>query len=132
VQRHSSEIKIAGKFIQGQGFPRQNRLTQAANFSHVFKHAQRSGDKYFTILYCRNDLNYPRLGLAIAKKRIRYAVARNRLKRIIRNSFRLAKNQLLGVDIVIMARNQSETAVNGDLFASLEQHWRIVVRINQT
>jgi RNase P protein component len=38
----------------------------------------------------------------------------------------------LGVDIVIMARNQSETAVNGDLFASLEQHWRIVVRINQT
>ncbi|MDP6414028.1 MAG: ribonuclease P protein component [Gammaproteobacteria bacterium] len=132
MERHPSELIINDLFIEGQGLPRSNRLTHAANFDHVFKHAQRSRDRFFTILYCHNDLGYPRLGLAIAKKRIRHAVARNRLKRIIRNSFRHAKNQLLGVDIVIMARDQSEPAVNRDLFASLEQHWRAVARTNRT
>jgi len=59
-------------------------------------------------------------------------VARNRLKRIIRDSFRHVKNQLLGVDIVIMARDPSESAENRELFASLEQHWRVVARIKRT
>ncbi len=113
-------------------FPRSNRLTSASGFSRVFQRAQRSGDKYFTVLYRRNDLGYPRLGLAIAKKRVRRAVGRNRLKRISRDSFRHAKSQLLGVDIVIMARNQAESAVNSELFTSLEQHWRAVARTNGT
>jgi len=112
-------------------FPRSNRLTQAADFDRVFKQARRSSDRFFTVLYCRNDLGYPRLGLAIAKKRVRRAVARNRLKRIIRASFRHAKNQLLGVDIVIMARDQAEPATNGDLFTSLDKHWCALARINQ-
>jgi len=113
-------------FIDAKAFPRPNRLTHAADYDRVFKRAKRSGDLFFTVLYCRNDLGYPRLGLAIAKKRVRRAVARNRLKRIIRDSFRRAKSQLLGVDIVIMARDQTEQAENHDLFASLEQHWRAV------
>jgi len=126
-------VEISGDlFIDAQAFPRPNRLTHAADYDRVFKNAKRSGDPFFTILYCRNDLGYPRLGLAIAKKRVRRAVARNRLKRIIRDSFRHAKSQLLGVDIVIMARDQSEQAVNQDLFTSLEQHWRAVAHINRT
>lgn len=119
-------------FIDSPAFPRPNRLSNAADFGYVFKHAQRSGDKFFTVLYCRNNLGYPRLGLAIAKKRVRLAVGRNRLKRIIRESFRRTKNQLLGVDIVIMTRDQSGSAVNQALFKSLEQHWRAVARANQT
>ncbi len=119
-------------FIDAQAFPRPNRLTHAADYDRVFKRAKRSGDPFFTVLYCRNNLGYPRLGLAIAKKRVRRAVARNRLKRIIRDSFRRAKSQLLGVDIVIMARDQTEQAVNRDLFLSLEQHWRAVARCKRT
>lgn len=125
------ETKIDNLFIDAQAFPRANRLTRAADYDVVFKQAKRSGDRFFTVLYCRNELGYPRLGLAIAKKRIRYAVARNRLKRIIRDSFRHAKNQLLGVDIVIMARDQTEQALNKELFASLEKHWRAVARVNR-
>ena len=127
-----SAAMIDDLFIEAAVFPRPNRLTSAADFARVFKRAQRSSDSLFTILYRRNNLGYPRLGLAIAKKRVRRAVARNRLKRIIRDSFRHAKNQLLGVDIVIMARDQSELADNRDLFASLEQHWRVVAHANRT
>jgi len=97
---------IDNLFIDSPAFPRPNRLTSAADFERVFKHAQRSGDRFFTVLYRRNNLGYPRIGLAIAKKSVRSAVGRNRLKRIIRESFRQAKSQLLGVDIVIMAREQ--------------------------
>ena len=120
--------KIDDLLIEAAAFPRPNRLNTSADFARVFKRAQRSNDRYFTVLYRRNNLGYPRLGLAIAKKRVRRAVARNRLKRIIRDSFRHAKNQLLGVDIVIMARDQSEPAGNRDLFVSLEKHWRAVAR----
>jgi ribonuclease P protein component len=131
VEQHPSVTTIDDLFIDKPAFPRPNRLTQAADFERVFKYAHRSGDKFFTVLYCRNTLQYPRLGLAIAKKRVRLAVERNRLKRIIRESFRRAKSQLLGVDIVIMARDPSGSAVNSELFKSLELHWRAVARANQ-
>ena len=132
VDSDSSVATTDVLFIDGAVFPRPNRLTQAADFDRVFKQAKRSSDRFFTVLYRRNDLGYPRLGLAIAKKRVRLAVGRNRLKRIIRDSFRHAKNQLLGVDIVIMARDQAESAANRALFASLEQHWRAASRANRT
>jgi len=131
VEQKPPDTKVGNLYVDARVFPRTNRLTQAADYDGVFKQAKRSGDRFFTVLYCRNELGYPRLGLAIAKKRIRLAVARNRLKRIIRDSFRHAKNQLLGVDIVIMARDQTEQALNKDLFVSLEKHWRAVARTNR-
>lgn len=132
VESDSSVVTSNDLFIDGEVFPRPNRLSQAADFNRVFKRAERSSDQFFTVLYRRNTLGYPRLGLAIAKKRVRLATGRNRLKRIIRDSFRHAKSQLLGADIVIMARDQAESATNRDLFASLEQHWRAVARANRT
>jgi ribonuclease P protein component len=80
-------------------------------------------DQYFTVLYRSNELAYSRLGLAIAKKIVRRAVARNRLKRIVRESFRTAGRQLNGLDIVIMARHRAEAALNAELFNSLDNHW---------
>lgn len=100
------------------------RLPGAAEFNRVFQQCRRSGDRFFTVLYCSNDLGYPRLGLAIAKRNVRLAVQRNRLKRIIRESFQAARPRLSGVDIVVMARPQAQNATNPDLFASLRQHWR--------
>jgi len=131
VVQDPSTATIDDLVIDSPAFPRPNRLTNATDFAHVFKQAQRSGDRFFTVLYRRNNLGYPRLGLAIAKKHVRLAVGRNRLKRIIRESFRQAKSQLLGVDIVIMARDQSGSAENRALFTSLEQHWRAVARANK-
>ena len=100
------------------------RLSNPADFDRVFGESQRSVDDFFTVLYRSNGLAYSRLGLAIAKKRVRRAVARNRLKRIIRESFRGIKRQLKGLDIVIMAGRKAESAINKDLFASLDRHWQ--------
>ena len=110
--------------LEHAGFDRRYRLLNAADFDGVFSQAQRSSDRYFTVLYCRNSLAWPRLGLAIAKKRVRRAVGRNRIKRLVRESFRQTKKQLLGTDIVIMARDAADRASNPDLKRSLARHWR--------
>jgi len=75
------------------------------------------------VLYRSNDRDDARLGLAISRKNSRLAVERNRLKRIIRESFRTHRAALRGLDIVVMNRQGAETQANGRLFQSLAAHW---------
>ena len=56
----------------------------------------------FTVLYSANGTHQPRLGLAIGKKHCRLSTGRNRLKRIVRESFRQNRASLGGLDIVVM------------------------------
>ena len=116
--------------IRQASFKQHFRLTKATDFERVFSENQRSVDGLFTVLYRRNGLGYPRLGLAIAKRQVRFAVERNRLKRLIRESFRGAKQQLSDLDIVIMARNKAGDADNAVVYASLDRHWRSLSRLN--
>jgi len=53
----------------------------------------------FTVLYKDNGEQEARLGLAISKKLCKLAVGRNRLKRVARESFRLHRAELSGLDI---------------------------------
>lgn len=98
-------------------------MLDAASFGRVFKKARRSSDKLFTVLYRNNGRNRPRLGLAISKKNCRLAVQRNRLKRVVRESFRRHQQQLTGMDIVVLNRRDSYKADNKALFESLAKHW---------
>lgn len=105
-------------------FTRQRRLLTGTDFDRVFKRSRRSADQLFTVLYRANGLGYARLGLAIAKKRIRRAVDRNRLKRLIRESFRRNMPGLGGVDVVVMARDAATATANAAVVESLDRHWR--------
>jgi ribonuclease P protein component len=71
-----------------------------------------------------NDQDGPRLGLAIARKHARAAVDRNRIKRLVRESFR-HHLQLLGpLDLVVLGRNGLAQRDNAELTASLQKHWK--------
>jgi ribonuclease P protein component len=105
-------------------FRRSSRLTDSASFDRVFKKAHRSRDKMFTVLTTDNHGNDARLGLAIAKKHCKLAVSRNRLKRVIRESFRENRELLSGLDIVVLNQPGTHTADNPALFASLAMHWK--------
>ena len=78
----------------------------------------------FTILYRPNGSQQPRLGLAIGKKNCRQATQRNRLKRVIRESFRHHRHGLGGMDIVVINQAAAAGAANKQLFDSLEKHWQ--------
>jgi ribonuclease P protein component len=89
----------------------------------VFKKASRSRDNMFTVLTTENHGHAARLGLAVAKKHCKLAVSRNRLKRIVRESFRQNRSLLSGLDIVVLNQPGTHKADNQALFASLAKHW---------
>ena len=109
-------------------FPQQVRLREPAEFKRVFANPERSTDKYFTVLAIVNELDHPRLGLAIAKKNIRRAVDRNKIKRSARESFRLQQHEMTNLDIVVMARREAATANSKTLQASLDKHWLKLIK----
>jgi ribonuclease P protein component len=110
------------------GFPREHRLVKPADFQYVFDNAQKSADTCLTVLARPNGQAFARLGLAIAKKSIRRAVGRNRLKRLVRESFRLRHAELGGLDFVVMARKPAEMATLETLRSALEKHWTSLVK----
>jgi ribonuclease P protein component len=90
----------------------------------VFKKATRSRDKLFTVLCRDNKEGVCRLGMAISKKHCRKATARNRIKRVIRESFRHHQPLLAGLDIVVINQPAAALANNSMMNESLEQHWQ--------
>lgn len=109
--------------VNGLSFDRSARLLKPAEFSRVFKNAIRSSDRMLTILATPNNLGYPRLGLAISKKNAKRAIDRNRIKRVIRESFRLNQSNLPSADFVAMAKPVTKSVSNAELFKSLDNHW---------
>ena len=120
------------------GLPKQAKLLKAADYNHVFDSPVRSSDRYFTILARPNNLLNARLGMAFTKKKVKLSVARNRLKRLSRESFRLyfftPKNQgkslvdTCNADFIVLAGPQCVKASNLQLFNSLENHWQQLIK----
>ncbi|MFP4695651.1 ribonuclease P protein component [Thiohalospira sp.] len=108
-------------------FRRRHRLLDEADFRHVFQQADppRSSDAYLTLLARPdNGLDHPRLGLAIGRKVTPRAVGRNRIKRVVRESFRAEQSRMPPVDVVVLARPAAAAADNATLRASLARHWK--------
>lgn len=75
------------------------------------------------MLYRPSGLDHARLGMAASAKRIRTAVGRNRIRRLIRESFRQGAIRQQGLDIVVLVKEPAVTADNAALTASLAAHW---------
>ncbi|MGI9270229.1 MAG: ribonuclease P protein component [Woeseiaceae bacterium] len=105
-------------------FQKESRLLDAAAYGRVFKKATRSRDKWFTVLCRENDGGEARLGLAVSKKHCKAAVSRNRIKRLVRESFRHHQEDLAGFDVVVINQPATRSANNKQLFNSLDGHWR--------
>ncbi len=106
--------------LVSEHFTRSHRLLTAADYSRVFDDSRRLSDRYWTILVHQSAEVQPRLGLAIAKKRAKRAVDRNRLKRIVREAFRRRAHKLPGRELVVMNRDDAVKAGNATLQQSLD------------
>lgn len=104
-------------------FEREHRLRSAADFDGVFKHGTRASDSFFTVIARPNTLGVARLGIAVSKRNAKRAVDRNRLKRVVRESFRLSPVRKQSVDLVILAKVAATTAPNDKLYKALDRRW---------
>jgi ribonuclease P protein component len=111
--------------------PRQARLSKPADFKRVFDKPTVSADRAFKVLARSNDLERPRLGMAVSRQVDKRAVGRNRIKRVIRESFRqYFANTGPAMDFVVLPRRESATICNRQLRHSLDKHWvRVLARV---
>lgn len=72
----------------------------------------------------RNGGDFARLGMAVSRQVDKHAVGRNRIKRLIRESFRHHYTRHpANLDIVVLPRRETATTCNEQLFQSLKNHW---------
>ncbi|SCY13584.1 ribonuclease P protein component [Basfia succiniciproducens] len=100
-----------------------------AQFKYVFEQPLRASTPEITILARRNDLQYPRLGLTVAKKHLKRAHERNRVKRLCRESFRLLQHELPNYDFVIVAKHGIGKLDNPTFTAILSKLWQRHIRL---
>jgi ribonuclease P protein component len=104
----------------------QRRLRRKADFEAAYARGRRFGNGFFGVTLNLNDKGCPRLGLAVAVRVAGGAVERNRIRRVIRESFRLHQHELPSVDLVVSARNRARGAGTAQMRASLVELWKKV------
>ena len=107
-------------------FPASRRLRHKSEFDAARARGRRFGNGFFAVTVISNDKTGPRLGLAVALRVARTAVERNRIRRIIRESFRVHQKDLPAVDIVVSARTSAYGVPGAQLHGSLVSLWRQV------
>jgi ribonuclease P protein component len=89
-------------------FRPHERLKDPQDFRRVFERRRFQSDDVLTVYGALNNRNHPRLGISMSRKKVRAAHARNRLKRLVREAFRLSKAELpSGIDLVVLPRRES-------------------------
>ena len=107
-------------------FGAELRLRSKLQFDAIYAGGKRIDDRFFGLRVKPNGLDHPRIGLAVAVKTAGSGVARNRARRLIRESFRLAQHELPAVDIVVAAKFPAREAPAVTLRASLATLWQRV------
>jgi ribonuclease P protein component len=115
--------------MAGARFNKSQRLPNAAAFSAVFKASElRAGSPELLLLARHNDLETARLGVIVSKKNCRLATGRNRLKRLIRESFRHQQDALHGLDIVVLVKRGLAERDNGQVNEQLDRAWNRLLK----
>jgi ribonuclease P protein component len=117
-----------GATIRRLPFRPRQRIRSTAEFDTVYKTGRRAGDSYFGVVFRANQAGAARLGMSVSVRSIGSAVSRNRLRRLIRESFRHQQHALPHIDIVITARPAARGAAPEELRTSLNTHWLNLIR----
>lgn len=105
-------------------FSKKVRLLNLNEFVFVFQQSQHIKITGITLFSRPNQLKYPRIGLAISKKYIKYAHERNRIKRYARETFRMYQNNLSASDFVLTINSKNVLYLNNkDLIKELKKLW---------
>ena len=111
-------------------FGTEFRLRCAADYKGVFDGALfKVHQPHFLFLAKVTEQPHSRLGIVVAKKKVRRAHERNRIKRLARESFRLHQQNIELLDIVVMPKMGIDTISNAELHQQLQFAWQKLQRL---
>lgn len=104
-------------------FPKSSRLLTRNDFDRVYRFRCKAGDGSLLVFALRNDTSATRIGLSVSRK-VGNAIVRNRLKRLLREAFRLTQHDLpTGLDLVVIPTAKDK--------ATLENYQHALVRLTK-
>ena len=113
----------------GWPFPKHFHLLRPAEFNRVYDGGVKKHSRGFVLFRLENNLGHPRLGLSVGRK-FGNAVRRNRIKRLIREAFRLNWElwQLGGSDIVVIPKRGAAVFQYGDVSRDISRAFSYLSR----
>jgi ribonuclease P protein component len=103
--------------------PQSARLLRPADFARLRESGRRLNSQQLSIQYRKREVPGARLGMAVSRRVSKVAVVRNRIRRQIRESFRLHRARLPACDILVIARQSAAEQTNAQLREELESLW---------
>ena len=98
-----------------EGFPKRARLTKRSQFLTLTREGKRVHTSHFIVLTRINDAGETRLGITVTT-RVGNAVARNRIKRLVREFYRRHRDRISQAeDIVVIAKMGAEKLTLGEV-----------------
>jgi ribonuclease P protein component len=105
-------------------FPKHLRLSNSEDYRGVFElNDVKVAHPCYLLLAKLNKKEYSRLGLIVAKKNLPKSVARNRLKRLVRETFRQFPINP-SVDVVFLSRRGVIDIGKQDMHSMLTKAWK--------
>jgi len=87
-----------------QRFRSWEHVRRPGDFRRAYDRKRSVSDELLIVYACENGLPHSRLGLSVSRK-VGPAVVRNRMRRILREAFRLTKHEFLaGLDFILIPR----------------------------
>ncbi|QEP42539.1 ribonuclease P protein component [Ectothiorhodospiraceae bacterium BW-2] len=100
------------------------RVVSSAEFGGLIRYGRRIHGNLLSIRWRLNRLDHPRIGLTIPKRHLKRAVDRNRIKRQLRECFRLQQHQLQPVDIIVMLMQHPTPEEQQQLCQLITEQWQ--------
>jgi ribonuclease P protein component len=126
------------KQAQSGGLCREQRIRRHADYQRIQSQGQRLQTRHFVFVLANRPEGVlpeqgPRLGIVVSRK-VGNAVVRNRVKRLIREAFRVTRHQFGDrVDLVVIARSFEQPpslfSVASEWIAASERIVRLVARL---
>lgn len=119
-------VNGSGRKPRGQAFPKTFRLRNRSEFQRVQAYGRRFPTRDLIILWQEGRTGCTRLGVTVSKRVAKQAVRRNRIKRWIREAFRLLPDREASraLDVEIIARNQAVRSSFQAVAFQIQSFWR--------